>query len=208
MDKEYWETYYANQRTTDQPSDFARFCAKKYSSKFGQFFDIGCGNGRDTLFFSSQNIPCIGIDQSQQAITKNNEKKKQLDLPAQFHIGDFSNFDYDSVSKDLFSVYSRFTLHAINYEEETRLFDHINRSKNLAYLFIEARSIKDALYGSGTKVGLHEYVSTHYRRFIDPVVLKSKLEKTFDIEYFEESQGFAKTETEDPCLIRLIAKKR
>ena len=28
------------------------------------------------------------------------------------------------------------------------------------------------------------------------------------IEYFEEAQGFSKIEAEDPCLIRMVAKRR
>lgn len=209
MDKQYWEDYYAQQEPSEQPSDFARLCVKKYKAEHGQIFDIGCGNGRDTLYFSSQSIPCAGIDQCKIAIAKNQAKQIRLGFKAAFHACDFSACDYDLLSSGPYSVYSRFTLHAINYEEENRLFDHLNNGKRrLAYLFIEARSIQDSLYGQGKEIGLHEFVTSHYRRFIDPLVLRSKLERHFDIEYFEEGRGFAKTETEDPCLIRLIARRR
>ena len=68
-------------------------------------------------------------------------------------------------------------MHAINYEEEAKLFLNLNNAANLKYLFIEARSISDGIYGDGEKVGLHEYVTTHYRRFIDPQKLKIQLEE-------------------------------
>ena len=123
-------------------------------------------------------------------------------------MADFSSCDYASLANGAYSIYSRFTLHAINYEEEERLLSHLDNGGMLKYVFIEARSINDGLYGMGRKVGLHEFVTSHYRRFIDPAVLKSKLERTFHIEYFEEAQGFAKIATEDPCLIRVIAKRR
>ena len=54
---------------------------------------------------------------------------------------------------------------------------------------------------------MHEFITTHYRRFIDPQVLKLKLRENYNIEYFEESQGFAKIANEDPLLIRIIAKR-
>lgn len=208
MDLDYWENYYKEVGPTEKPSAFAVFCAKKYSNEMGMIFDIGCGNGRDTFFFSSQSIPCNGVEQCQIAVEKNERKNREVGLRANFHRADFSACDYDSLAPREYSIYSRFTLHAINYEEEDRLFDHLNIGRNLKYLFIEARSIRDGLYGQGDNVGPHEFVTSHYRRFIDPVRLKLKLEENFSIEYFEESQGFAKTETEDPCLIRVIAKKK
>lgn len=208
MDKEYWEQYYAEQSPGEQPSDFARLCAQKYKKEFGQIFDIGCGNGRDTLYFASQAINCIGIDQCKVAIAKNVTKKTQLKLVASFIQADFSSCNYSSVANGAYSIYSRFTLHAISYEEEEKLFLHLNNGPDLKYLFIEARSIRDGLYGKGEQVGLHEFVTSHYRRFIDPIVLKSKLESGFEIQYFEEAQGFSVTDKEDPCLIRVIAKRR
>lgn len=195
------------QKPSQQPSDFAQFCARLYTPEHGLLFDIGCGNGRDTFYFSSQALPCCGIDQSETVIQQNQAKRAELGLPARFHAGDFSACDYDALSGGTYSVYSRFTLHAINYDEDARLFEHLNQGRSLKYLFIEARSIRDALYGQGKEVGRHEFVTTHYRRFIDPVELQDKLERTFDILSFEEGQGFARTEMEDPCLIRVVARR-
>ena len=75
MDKEYWEHYYSKQHPSHQPSPFAQFIGERYSSDYGMLFDIGCGNGRDSFFFSSQSIPCTGVDQSAVAKEKNEKKK-------------------------------------------------------------------------------------------------------------------------------------
>ncbi len=208
MDKAYWEHYYAEQSPDEQPSDFARFCVREYREEFGQIFDIGCGNGRDTLYFASQAIKSAGVDQCEIAIAGNVAKNVQLGLNASFHQADFCACDYSSLADGSYSIYSRFTLHAINYDEEDRLFLHLNNDPDLELLFIEARSIRDGLYGQGEEVGPHEFITSHYRRFIDPTVLKSKLESGFEIQYFEEAHGFATTETEDPCIVRVIAKRR
>lgn len=208
MDKEYWEKYYLLQDPSQKPSDFARFVAKKYASDGGILVDVGCGNGRDTLFFSSQSIEAYGVEQCKVAIEKNIEKGGLLDLGAKFIKDDFSKCDYDSLANGPFSIYSRFTLHAIDYDEEKAFFNNLERCRNLIYLYIEARSIHDHLYGEGSKVGLHEYVTTHYRRFISSSALISRLIENFDLHYFEESTGFAKTTEDDPCLIRLIARRR
>jgi|TARA_B100001971_G_C18189284_1_gene537603 SAM-dependent methyltransferase len=206
MNKNYWNKYYSTKETTDIPSNFAKSCMDIYDNSFGHIYDIGCGNGRDTFYFAKKLIKCTGIDQSEKIIKSNNKIARSIGLKINFIKNDFSLFDYDSFTKGPFSIYSRFTLHAINYKEEERLFEHLYNSKRLKYLLIEARSINDQLYGEGKEIGLHEFVTTHYRRFIDPKQLKIRLLKYFNLISFEESQGFAKTNNEDPCLIRVVAK--
>ena len=78
----------------------------------------------------------------------------------------------------------------------------------MTYLFIETRSIKDDLCGVGKKIGKNEFVTDHYRRFINKKDLIKKLQKSFKIIYLKESKGFSKFKKEDPCLIRVIAVKK
>ena len=78
----------------------------------------------------------------------------------------------------------------------------------LIYIFIETRSDKDDLLGVGTKVSKNEYITDHYRRFINKIDLVKKIRKKFKILYIKESKGFSKFKKEDPCLIRIIAKKK
>ena len=167
MDKKYWNRFYSEDEVTIESSDFSKFCANYYMKEYGCIIDLGCGNGRDTFFFLNQNIDSIGIDQSEIVIKENNKKSSELGLESPFVLGDFSNIDFDSIGNGPHSVYSRFTLHAINYDEEEKFFKNLLRSKNLKYLFIEVRSIKDSKYGQGREVGLHEFSTSHYRRFID-----------------------------------------
>lgn len=208
MNKEYWEKYYSVKGPSDQPSDFGRFFAETYTKDYGDVFDVGCGNGRDTFYFASQAIPCCGVDQSGIAIDSNRATARVFGLNASFYHGALDTCDYASLAKGAYSIYSRFSLHAISYEEEDRWFRNLNNGSDLHFLFIEARTIKDDLYGQGKEVGLHEFMTSHYRRFIDPVVLQSKLQASFDILSLEEGRGFARTSTEDPWLIRVVARRR
>ena len=82
------------------------------------------------------------------------------------------------------------------------------RIPNLKYLFIETRSDKDELCGVGKKISKNEFITDHYRRFINKNDLLKKIKKTFKIIYVKESKGFSKFNNEDPCLIRLIAQKK
>ena len=209
MDKNYWNNFYKNNQITNQRSDFANFCAEQYKDNHGILIDVGCGNARDTFFFSSKGISCIGIDQSKK-ITENNQKKIKYHQTKNisFLNSNFTNIKFDKIVNHPYSIYSRFTLHAINYEEEQKFISNCKSQSFLKYLFIEARSINDDLYGKGKIVGNHEFITTHYRRFIDPQEIKKKLSENFKIIFFNESKGYSKkSDEDDPCLIRIIAKK-
>ena len=80
MDKEYWEGYYSSANLTENPSGFAEFCASQYAVDCGHIFDIGCGNGRDTFYFSRMSIPVSGIEQCEVAVAENLEKKSIIFL--------------------------------------------------------------------------------------------------------------------------------
>ena len=222
MDKGYWDNFYkavntdkeifteVDGRVLDAPKDespFARFCLTKFKNDVGTIVDVGCGNGRDSFFFHKSGVSCLGIDQSHEVIKNNNSICLAANVEPFFKAGDFSSFSFDSLENENVSIYSRFTLHAINYQEENRFFENINSSSKINYLFIEVRSTKDVLYGQGTKVGEHEFVTSHYRRFIVLSDLLERLNKDFEIIHSEENTGLSKTEVDDPCLIRVIAKK-
>ena len=78
MELDYWNEYYKSQSPGDQPSNFARFCIENYRNEIGTIFDLGCGNGRDTLFFSSLKINAIGLEQSESVIEQNEKKNPNI----------------------------------------------------------------------------------------------------------------------------------
>ena len=67
----YWNSYY-NKKIKFKESSFARFVFKFISgSKKKKLIDIGCGNGRDSIFFSKKGYTVTGIDISKTAIKNN-----------------------------------------------------------------------------------------------------------------------------------------
>jgi len=65
-------------------------------------------------FDVSHSIQCIGLDQSEIVIEENMAKLSKLGLDATIYVDDIGNCNYDSICDDPYSIYSRFTLHAIN----------------------------------------------------------------------------------------------
>ena len=206
LNTKYWNNYYKNKNLTKKPTKFAIYCKSKLKKYKGVLYDIGCGNGRDVVYFNEKKIFCIGLDKSSSAISY--DKLFFSSYKNKFQRANFCNFFSKQIKNTKFSVYSRFSLHSINYNNEKKLFFFLIKQKNLDYLFLETRILEDELYGVGKKVGKHEFISTHYRRFIDPFVLKKKLNKYFKIIQFKKSKNFAKFKKENPCVLRIIAKRK
>lgn len=202
----YWNQFYGKApKELQEPSEFAKFVLK-YLEPDKKIMDIGCGNGRDSVYFATNKMIVTGVDASETAIT---QLQKHNINNAFFVCDDFvtckalyqMQYDY---------FYSRWTVHAISERQEDELLRNISDSlKKEGLFFIEARSTKDELYGKGKKVAKNAFIyNNHFRRFIDKQEFERKLEELgFKIIFIEEKKGFSQTKESNPTLIRLIAKK-
>lgn len=205
-DIQYWNTYYSNNMAIDAPSLFAIFVAE-HLKKGKNLLELGCGNGRDSIFFARMGMNVTGIDASDATIA---------DLKERFNAGNCYFICDDFVcSHALFAgqfdyCYSRFSIHAINEKQEKEVLENVYGAlKQGGEFFIETRSVNDDLYGLGEPAGENAYIyDGHYRRFI----VKSELERHavqagFRMVYSEESKGFAPFGESDPPVIRMILRK-
>ena len=203
--KNYWDNYYKITKGNLKPTPFSQTCAKLLKNYKGAIYDIGCGNGRDTIFFNKLNLNCYGLDQSSEAIEINQKKFKKYQK--KFIKSDFVKYPFEKIKKN-FTIYSRFTIHSINKKQEKALFKKIHKLKAIDYLLIEVRTIYDDLFGQGKKLSKNEFVTSHYRRFINPIELRSEIKKSFTILKYKISKGLAVYKNENPKVLRIIAKKR
>ncbi|WP_161846238.1 class I SAM-dependent methyltransferase [Pseudoflavonifractor sp. 524-17] len=205
-DVEYWNDFYKNKFFMSEPTAFARTILP-YLKPGKKLIDVGCGNGRDSLFFYQSGINVLGIDASDVAIGQLQGKAKEGKLS--FLCGDFTRQPDEAETYDY--CYSRFTLHAISQEQSDLLFQHAARIlKDGGVIWIEARSVHDDLYGQGIPLGKNEFLfDGHYRRFIEKKGLKKELEKAgFSVVYMEESRDFAPFQNERPAIIRAVGVKK
>lgn len=206
MDKNYWEAYYKKNVAPTNPSSFAEFCLPKFE-KGNILLEIGCGNGRDSIYFGQNQINVIAIDQSEEEMKKLQELKypniefKAADMvyDKELYIPNFNDY-----------VYSRFTLHAIGEKEQLMVMRNVYDSLKKGGLFlIEVRSTKDEIFGKGEKFDKNAYIyEGHYRRFIDFNELKDIAKNfNFNIEYAIEDKDLAKYKDSNPTVIRMVLKK-
>ena len=200
---DYWNRYYKNGLCTDQPSPFARYVATLVEPG-RRLVDLGCGNGRDSLFFAAQGLEVMGVDLSDAAIAALQKRGAER---ARFLCGDFISGElYQPGEYDY--AYSRFTLHAVNANQERMLIQTMHRAlKPGGKFFIEVRGIHDDLFGKGEPLERNAYFyDNHYRRFLVLNELTDELDNLgFRVEYARESTGFAPYGNDDPPVIRVVA---
>tara|TARA_B100000131_G_C18081981_1_gene598593 strand:- start:828 stop:1424 length:597 start_codon:yes stop_codon:yes gene_type:complete len=195
--KNYWDQYYSKNSTPFSESNFAEFSLKYLQENV---IDIGCGNGRDSVYFSKNGLRTLGIDGSKIAIE--NLKKFENDNLS-FDSIDLADIHKAPIGK-FKNAYCRFLFHAINEDVENLLLNWIknNIEENL---LIETRVM--------TKKDLEQ--SKHYRRIVKPDLFLNKIKKfEMGILYNETSQKFSPYEykynvndlKEDPSINRLVIK--
>lgn len=206
-DTAYWNQYYNSiSHIKTEPSKFARDIVTEYITCTDKsLIDLGCGNGRDSLFFASQGLQVIGIDASDAAIAK---LRKDIDMKNTLFICDDFVNSTALYQKEVDYVYSRFTMHAITKESERKVLENAyNVLKAGGSLFVEARSVNDSIFGIGKQVEENAFIHDgHYRRFInlDEFVVSCK-EVGFKILYAKESDEFAPLGSQKPTCIRVVA---
>lgn len=206
--KAYWDNFYKKD-FVDIPSQFCVYvatCAKKGSL----IVELGCGNGRDSLFFSKMNFRVLGVDLSLSAIeTCNIKSARENDI--QFICGDISDLNiYEDISKIIDSMssglgvcfYSRFVMHSIDdQQQESFILAIRNLMQKGDKIFFEFRSLDDKHTA--------KIFDNHYRRYVDTDQFIKKLEKIagLDVVYSITGRGMAMFKNEDPSVSRVVAKK-
>ncbi|GAA4322431.1 class I SAM-dependent methyltransferase [Flaviaesturariibacter amylovorans] len=209
MDKKYWEEYYSTHRQVNEPSLFARFVAENYAGEGEKdLIELGCGDGRDAIYFNKQGLNVTAVDQASGQIEYLEDKFKDQS-GINFVCGDFTQLGTEH-TYDL--VYSRFTLHSITESEQARVLNWAYNQLNKGGLFcIEVRGKKNELYQKGTQVAgdPDAYIyDDHYRRFLDFEGLCAQLKGLqFSVEFAQEADGFAPFKDTNETFIRVVSRK-
>ena len=204
----HWDGFYTSNEARElrPPSQFGAFVIGEIP-RDSAVLDVGCGSGRDALFFANHGHRVVGVDASEQAIALSRESARALNLDAHFihsnlhdpelldrieHGGTFA-------STTSLLVYARFVLHAISEQDEDALFALVNalRKDRSVRFAVEFRTHRDANMPKAT--------AQHFRRFIDPVQILAKAGALrMRTEYFVEGFGFAKYKADDAHVARCL----
>jgi SAM-dependent methyltransferase len=210
---EHWESFYSGYINLEE-STFCTKIKETFQDKY-MIVDIGCGSGRDSFSFAKSGIEVIGVDRSQEAISKN------LGITLERNLSKFASFERIDLSdeKELnrllntiliksknsgntIILYLRFLLHAVDEATQDLLLDVIaSKLPSGSFFVAEFRTIEDE--------NIVKTYDDHYRRFICAETFRdTMIERGFLINEFYKGVGLSKYKEEDPYLARVIAEKR
>ncbi len=151
-----WNKVYSNDASffSDNPSEFAIECYEEFKlNGVKRILELGCGQGRDSVFFASKGIDVIAIDSSQVAIDALSKITIEKSLPIRSILHNasegipFANSYFDAIYSHMF-FNMRFTDDQLKY-----LFVEVNRVlKTDGLNLFSVRSDKDVMYRKGAEV--------------------------------------------------------
>ena len=187
-----WDKVYSNDSAFfgEDPSDFAQMCYrdfKKYRVK--RLLELGCGQGRDTIFFASNGLDVHAIDSSKIAIENINQKIREKNISLNLRHFEarralpFDNSYFDAIYSHMFyNMLSQMRNLGFLFTESSRVL------KNNGLLYFSVRSDNDVLYNKGKKIDSNIYEINGFQiRFFTKPQIKSFLSNHFEIKNIVES---------------------
>lgn len=210
---EYWQQYYAQHSSVsppDYPSQFASFMLG-LNRPVDLVVDLGCGSGRDALFFAQQGLQVVGLDYADVALQDDRARahRKGLEDRLRFLRCDVTDFGEVepvlSVIEDMrqggrVAVYSRFFFHAIDEEAEGAALGLVKRLLHGAgdFAAFEFRTEHDQWREKVTP--------EHYRRYINVERFVKRAQEEFALAcvYRTEGLGYSLFGADDAHVARLV----
>lgn len=152
--------------------------------------EIGCGQGRDALFFSGEGYSVETFDISENAIQFVNQTKESFNLNNLNAIVHDVQETFPHSSNSFDFVYSNLALQFFDLKSLEKIFENVHRvMKDDATLLFSTKKKGDKYYDFGTKID--EYAFEHkgiVRYFYDKPVLEKILEQKFEIINFDDDK--------------------
>lgn len=142
------------------------------------FLDLGCGDGKDSVFFAQNGYDVTAIDFSSASLNLLKERLKDLSVDNMKYVKqDIANLDLGSESFDV--IYANLSLHYFDDKTTSEIFDNLyDILKNDGYLFVRCKSTDDFLCGKGEELEKDVYVKGgKVQHFFSAKYLEEKLSK-------------------------------
>lgn len=142
-----WSKYNSGLAATNYAKNSLSFL-KKTNCK--TLLDLGCGDGKDSIYFAKNGFSVTAIDFSNEAIKilkKEIENKKNLNI--QTKISDIKNL---KLNKKFDVIYSNLSLHYFDDKDTKKIFNDLKKYlNNEGIIFIRVKSVDDSLAEIGIK---------------------------------------------------------
>lgn len=193
----YWDNFYQNESPPSSPSSFGEYIIPYIKGTYKTLLDIGCGNGRDSLFFKNNGFDVISIDSSKSPNFLGDSDK-------------FYKVDINNINFKVDIYYARFFIHAIKENTLDSFIENLYKlmSKKSKFIF-ETRSTKGITNLEKKETNFKSSIGEkHFRMLYSIDYLRNKFEEKFKIDHLIETNNVAKYKNDNPYVIRGIITKK
>ena len=203
--KKLWQTKWSDKTSQLPPNNFAIRAYMLIKPKHKTLLDLGCGTGRDSLYFAHKGLKVTAADWSQSGLDqlqKLAEKRKVANLGVIQQ--DISKLTFKPNSFDV--IYAHLSLHYFDDKITREIFGKLhNVLKKDGLLFVKCKSTDDMLYGQGREIEKNMYErENHVRHFFDKDYMTALLAKFQIIKVRKSSSVYHSYKS---SFIEAIAKK-
>ncbi len=206
----HWDAFYASNLPLEllEPSPFAKLVVARIPLNT-HIIDVGCGNGRDSIFFKNNGYAVIALDGSSSAIQTLCQNDSRFTNNQNAFILNFEDVQENKESTHSLllklstgnsAIYARFFLHAISEVAQKSFFDWVAKILRPGeFIFLEYRSPHANDYYS---------MGSHFRRPIEARTVSDSLTALgFEILESDSSKTFAPFRSDNTMISRTIARK-
>lgn len=182
-DLQYWQHRWS-ETPAEPPNNFAKRAYKLMQQRsLKALLDLGCGNGRDAVYFHEKGLTVTAIDISESGIAKLRVREPGITTIKQ-------SIEHIEFPKNAFDViYAHLSLQYFDDKTTTAIFQKLYRLlKNGGLLFVTCKSIDDPLYGKGRKIGENMFFFKHVRHFFSKEYMAEQL-KEFKVISLRKTTG-------------------
>ena len=176
--KKLWDQKWSK-RTNEPTNNYAkRCCSLIKNAKYRTLLDIGCGNGRGSLFFARKGFKVTSIDFSKEGLDIFRQKiRKEKIKNIKVAKGSITKLNFGNNSFDI--IYAHLCLHYFSDKITTRIFNNLFKIlKKNGRIFIKCKSTGDYLCVKGKKTEENMYCyKGQFRHFFDKTYMSNKLAK-------------------------------
>lgn len=179
----YWNNQWLDEKL-DPPSSFAKRALPLIQKlKLKTVLDLGCGNGRDALYFTRHGLHVMALDISESGIKSLQSKNDTITCIQ----GDISTYTGKPNSFDV--IFAHLSIQYFNDATTSKIFSRLHSMLNKGgLLFVKCKSTDDPLFGKGEKVEENVYVYDHMRHFFTKKYMAEKL-NAFTVLQIRKSSG-------------------
>jgi len=175
----FWNTQWRKKGKIGKPNPFAKKVLPYFKRKQLKLLDLGCGDGRDTIYFATHGQSVVAVDFSKTGIATLRDELRQrsithveckrMDMSKDLRKFNTSTFDI---------VYAHLSLLYFSDTITTKIFNELYRIlRPGGSLFVKVKSTSDTLYGKGKMIEKDLFQHGHVRRFFSKEYLQAKLKR-------------------------------